>query len=430
MTLQAPEAARKIPRGLATHRGTLAAATVTSDELRERLACTVMADVTRYQLQEFMDAMRKEGREPATLQLERALVRRLFNYASGTWHWSAPADNPATKLTLPTVKNERDRVMSDSEQQRLDEAIHACRNALVGPTVTLLTETAMRSSEPLQYARWQDVDWDAKVLNLVDSKTDKRSVPLSPKAIEALRTLQKSSPGEPGDPIVRISYESLKAAWGRACERAGLTDLHIHDLRHTAATRMALKTGNIFLVQALTGHQTLSQLARYPPRWSAGGSRLVRSGYLTCANCRMCPAFSLLPSVMSDWLSASSAISLTTSCSPSLGMNEFTSTTFRRRLSRSSCGTTPFETESWMELSTAALFIRTAGTLHCSSSVPTWGWMSPPGGRLTFSRQCSLLALNGSRNDVWSTSVSSCPSGPNGTSPVQWNPRVTGGGLF
>ncbi len=263
VTLRAAEASRRIPRGLATHRGELAAETTTSDALRDRLAGTLMADVTRYQLQAFMDALRREGREPATLQLERALVRRLFNYASRTWHWGAPTSNPAAGLTMPTVKNERDRVMSELEQQRLDEAIHTCRNALVGPTLTLLRETAMRSSEPLQYARWRDVDWDAKVLNLTDSKTNARSVPLSPKAIEALRTLQELSPGGPEDGVVRISYEALKASWVRACERAGVTDLRIHDLRHTAATRLALKTGNIFLVQALTGHQTLSQLARY-----------------------------------------------------------------------------------------------------------------------------------------------------------------------
>ena len=69
--------------------------------------------------------------------------------------------------------------------------------------------------------------------------------------------------GELDDPIVQITYESLKAAWYRACERAGVDGLHMHDLRHTAATRMALKTGNIFLVKALTGHKTLSQLERY-----------------------------------------------------------------------------------------------------------------------------------------------------------------------
>ena len=68
---------------------------------------------------------------------------------------------------------------------------------------------------------------------------------------------------QPGEPIVRITYEALRASWRLALKRAGIEDLHLHDLRHTAATRMALKTGNVFLVKALTGHKTMEMLARY-----------------------------------------------------------------------------------------------------------------------------------------------------------------------
>lgn len=121
----------------------------------------------------------------------------------------------------------------------------------------------MRSSEPLLRAAWRDVDWDAKLLRLRESKTDARDVPLSPRAIEALEELRRLNPGDEHGPLVRITYEALKAAWQRACARAGIEGLKLHDLRHTAATRFALTTGNVFLVQALTGHKTLSQLARY-----------------------------------------------------------------------------------------------------------------------------------------------------------------------
>jgi integrase len=263
ISLQAPASARKIPRGLSTHRGKLATATASSDAVRDKLSRKTVADVKRFDVQELIDALRREGREPATLQLERALLRGFFNYVDTIWHWSEPKENPATGLKMPAVNNERDRVMSDDEQRRLDESIQTCRNALVGPTLTLLRETAMRSSEPLDYAKWADVDWEAKLIHLKDSKTDARPVPLSPAAIDALRELERLSTGRPEDNIVAISYEALKAAWRRVCERAGVEDLHLHDLRHTAATRMALKTGNVFLVQALTGLRTLSQVARY-----------------------------------------------------------------------------------------------------------------------------------------------------------------------
>ena len=121
----------------------------------------------------------------------------------------------------------------------------------------------MRASEPLERARWGDVDWDNKVLHLRDAKAGKRDVPLSPVAIEVLKGLRGDAESNPKERIVRISYEALKAPWERACQRAGIENLHLHDLRHTAATRMALRIGNMYLVKALTGHKTDSQVARY-----------------------------------------------------------------------------------------------------------------------------------------------------------------------
>ena len=254
---------RAVPAGLGGHRRKLKTATSKSDSLRGRLAATAVAKVTRHQVQGLIDALRQDGRGPATIGLERAVLRRLFNYARTGWSWPGLADNPASGLTMPKVANERDRVMSADEEVRLDEAMTECRNQLVAPTLKLLTETAMRSSEPLTYATWGDVNWAGNTLRLRDSKTLQRDVALSPRALEALRELRKHSSGEPTAPLVEITYEALKAAWQRACKRAGVAELKIHDLRHTAATRMALESGNLFLVQAMTGLKTLSQLTRY-----------------------------------------------------------------------------------------------------------------------------------------------------------------------
>ncbi len=47
-----------------------------------------------------------------------------------------------------------------------------------------------------------------------------------------------------------MSYEALKAAWIRACKRAGITDLRVNDLRHTAATRMGAYRYSSFILAA------------------------------------------------------------------------------------------------------------------------------------------------------------------------------------
>lgn len=61
-----------------------------------------------------------------------------------------------------------------------------------------------------------------------------------------------------------MTYEALKAAWNRACKRAGIENANLHDLRHTSATRFALEfNGNLPVLKLITGHKTDIQLQRY-----------------------------------------------------------------------------------------------------------------------------------------------------------------------
>ena len=260
VTLAPFQAERVIPNGLHAHRKAQLTKTAGSQKHRAVLAQKKLGDIRRDDMQSYMNAMRDEGVAPATMKLEQSLWKVLFNYAFTTWGWASLKDNPATRLEMPAVDNERKRMMSHAEQTLLDAALLDCRNALVAPVVTLLRETAMRASEPLERACWRDVDWGRRVLCLRDAKAGSRDVPLSPVALQVLRDL---GPGEPDERIVTISYDALKKGMERACERAGIKDLHLHDLRRTAATRLALKTGNLFLVKALTGHKTDAMAARY-----------------------------------------------------------------------------------------------------------------------------------------------------------------------
>lgn len=99
------------------------------------------------------------------------------------------------------------------------------------------------------------------MIRLSQAKAGARDVPLNANALAVLRAMTQ---GQPHEPIFGFSYEAYKKIFERACQRAGIEGLQVHDLRHTAATRAAKRfNGNIFLLQALTGHKTLSQLQRY-----------------------------------------------------------------------------------------------------------------------------------------------------------------------
>jgi integrase len=255
--------ARRVPQGLHQHRGALERKSEGSDRIRALLAHTMVGQVTRYQLQQLVYQMENEGAAPATIHLERAMLRGFFNHAHTVWNWSDLQDNQATGLDMPEVDNIRKRYLTEKEKQLIAEAMEDCRNVFFEPSIKLLHATAMRTSEPLKEACWKHVDWDRRILTLPDSKTGSGEVPLNQEALEALRSLQALGNGGPDEKIVAITYEALKAGFRRVCERAGVENLQLYDLRRDAATKLALETGNIFMVQSLTRHKTIQMAQRY-----------------------------------------------------------------------------------------------------------------------------------------------------------------------
>jgi len=51
----------------------------------------------------------------------------------------------------------------------------------------------------------------------------------------------------------------IKRAWATACRLAGITSLRFHDLRHTAATRLA--DAGAFTIAAILGHSSIQMSA-------------------------------------------------------------------------------------------------------------------------------------------------------------------------
>jgi integrase len=60
-----------------------------------------------------------------------------------------------------------------------------------------------------------------------------------------------------------MSANSVRSAFERLRNRAGMPDLHLHDLRHEAISRLFEKGLNTVEVGSITGHRELRMLARY-----------------------------------------------------------------------------------------------------------------------------------------------------------------------
>ena len=133
------------------------------------------------------------------------------------------------------------------------------RNSWVKPVVELALETAMRRGELLAL-QWKHVDLERRVAYLPMTKNGlARSVPLSTRAAGVLSSLPRHSSGV----VFPISPAAFQQAFVRACTTAKVVDLHFHDLRHEATSRLFELGLNTMEVASVTGHETLQMLRRY-----------------------------------------------------------------------------------------------------------------------------------------------------------------------
>lgn len=194
----------------------------------------------------------------STVNRELNLLSHVFNVANR--EWEVHFTNPIGYIQRPKHNRGRERRLTASERLVLLSTIDkTSRNPWLKPVVQFALETAMRRGEILSLA-WANVDLERRVVRLMDSKNGEgRSVPLSVAATSVLSALPISIDGK----VFPVTVDSLKRAFERAVKRAKIDDLHFHDLRHEAVSRLFEKGLNVMEVASISGHKTLQMLKRY-----------------------------------------------------------------------------------------------------------------------------------------------------------------------
>ena len=194
--------------------------------------------------------------KPATLVRELSLLRRILRIAQEDWDVGI-LPNPLDRFTVKGQRGSRERRLEGDEEKRLLAACKAARNPWLLPTVLLALETGMRRGELLN-ARHEHLK--NGLLTIPKTKTGTpRTIPLTPNAQEIIAALPRSITGL----LLPISSNALRLAWGRARQRAGIEDLHFHDLRHEAISRFFEMGLSIPEVALISGHKDYRMLARY-----------------------------------------------------------------------------------------------------------------------------------------------------------------------
>ena len=240
--------------------------------LREKLG--------RYQLDELLNPIldvwvREQvvnGYQRSTVNKHIHLVNRMLSLAR---HWGyLPAHNPQQEnLKRLSIGDHTQRFLSADEIERLLSACRANQHPFLYLFVRVLLLTGARKGEA-RLARWCDVNFEKRIWTVPRSKNGRsRRIVLSNAALEVLSDVRKKAdmlmlPSEADDflftnPTTRTAYQSFYASWFVARDLAGLSDLRIHDLRHTFASLLINQGVSLYEVQTLLGHSSVQMTQRY-----------------------------------------------------------------------------------------------------------------------------------------------------------------------
>jgi integrase len=196
--------------------------------------------------------------KPESIRRQLTILQHVFDIALKRWGFPLK-QNPIAVLRKPKPGLPRSRRPSQEEVERLLDLAHRRGNGQVGLAVALAIETGLRRGELLAIRR-QDIDWPKGLLCVPVTKTGyPRVIPLTTRAINILGQL---SSGE-DDRLFQMTANALRLAWERLKAKAGIEDLHFHDLRHEAVSRFFKMGLSVPEVALISGHRDYRMLFRY-----------------------------------------------------------------------------------------------------------------------------------------------------------------------
>ena len=240
------------------------------DWWKSELGAYALADVTKNLIIEKREKLIATGknverRSAGTANRYMGALSHAFSVAVNEWEWLQ--EHPMSKIAKLPEPRGRVRFLSDDERTRLLAACTEINSEFIYPLVVLALSTGARHGELINL-QWKDVDFKRKAIVLQDTKNGERRVlPLAHHALELMQAQYEGrnkvsplvfpSPQNPTRP-----WES-RAAWLAVLEKAKIEDFRFHDLRHTAASYLAMNGASTNEIAEVLGHKTLAMVKRY-----------------------------------------------------------------------------------------------------------------------------------------------------------------------
>jgi integrase len=239
-------------------------ASLLKNHLLPRFGKKYLDEITRQDIVKMHADRKASGAAAGSANRLLIMMRYIYNL---TLRWEVPGikSNPCKGIPLLEENNKLERYLSVEEAQKLYEAVCKSENTMLKYIVPMLILTGARKREVLD-AKWTDFDLSRRAWRIPITKSGKaRHVPLSDGALTLLATMPRKTDcewafanPETGKPYVSIFY-----AWNTARKSIGLSDVRMHDLRHSFASLLINSGRTLYEVQHILGHTQVKTTQRY-----------------------------------------------------------------------------------------------------------------------------------------------------------------------
>jgi integrase len=210
--------------------------------------------------------VRRKKRTNSTVNRYFSSLGRAFALALQEWQWIV--DNPFRRVSKLKENGGRSRFLSREELHLLLQCCEKSKNPHLYGMVLIAASMGLRFSE-IANLRWKHIDFENGFISLETTKNGSaRFVPLPDQVAVYLNKTQHSRASEEflfpsKDPAKRHPYSLIRKAFQRVVQEAKLADFKFHDLRHTAASHMAMNGATQGELMEVLGHRSPTMTRRY-----------------------------------------------------------------------------------------------------------------------------------------------------------------------
>ncbi|MBI4585334.1 MAG: tyrosine-type recombinase/integrase [Planctomycetes bacterium] len=205
--------------------------------------------VERRHLEAYFRKRKARGLSPASLNDERALLRRFFTWSLNCGFLRM---NPMAFIDRFQEPKRAIRTLEPEEELRLLEEARKCGDQVYGFVMTLLQSGLRRGT--VSALEWTDIDFDRGEWRIpagkMKSREDFVGRPVAPELLKYLRGRARTS----GIIFGKLSAEQ----WRLATTAAGLSWLRPHDLRRNFVTRCRRAGISLEVAMHLSDHRDLA----------------------------------------------------------------------------------------------------------------------------------------------------------------------------